>query len=89
MTDKARFLKKNIGGPNLGPMDLNQAQNDVIRLSLDHIFSLKLYAMIVNDRGKTHEKKFSGPNLGRTDLNRAQKFSFFAIFSSLVTMYII
>ena len=49
MTDKGRFLKKKFGGPNLGPMDLNQAQNDVICLSLDHMFSLKLYKMIVCD----------------------------------------
>ena len=32
-------------GPNLGPMSLNQAQNEVF-LNLDHKFSLKLNTMI-------------------------------------------
>ena len=29
--DVASFLKKYFGGPNLGPMGLNQAQNEVLR----------------------------------------------------------
>ena len=45
--DVASFLKKYFDGPNLGPMGLNQAQNEVaILLSLDHTFSLKVHTVI-------------------------------------------
>ena len=48
MTEEARFFFFGGGGnsgPNLGPMNLNQAQNEVF-LNLDHKFSLKLNTMI-------------------------------------------
>ena len=67
MTDETRFRKK-IGGPNLSPMGLNQAQNKVfphflefgsyVFLEIEYDDSLREY--LTSSRGKIHEK-----NLGR------------------------
>ena len=71
MTDKARFFKKNFCDPNLGPTDLNQAQNGGFRCF--HEFRLlvffeiaygdSLQQCLTSSRGKTHEKKFWDPKL--------------------------
>ena len=73
MADEARLLKKKLCNPNLGPMDLNQAQNEVFHHFLE-FGSLVLLEIAYNDnlqqfltfrRNKTHKKKhFWGPNLG-------------------------
>ena len=47
VTDKARFLKKNFNGLNLGLAGLNQAQNDKACITFKQILEVK-----------THKKKF-------------------------------
>ena len=48
---RSQIFEKKIGGPNLDPAGLNQAQNEVfvIFLSLDHKFSFKLHTIIAWD----------------------------------------
>ena len=52
VTDKARFLKKNFNGPNLGLAGLNQAQNDKACITFKQILEVK-----------THKKNL-GPKFG-------------------------
>ena len=71
MTEEARFLS--IRDPNLGPADLNHAQNAVFRHFLKFCLSV-FFEIAYNDslqqcRSKTHEKNFWGSNLGK---NQAQ-----------------
>ena len=63
VTDEARFKKK-IGGPNLNPMGLNQAKNEVFRyfvqfgpyVFLEIAYNDSLRQCLTSSRGKTHEK---------------------------------
>ena len=74
MIGKARFLKKVFGGPNLGSMGLNQAQNEVFRhlpefrsyVSLEIAHNDSSRQSLTSSRGKIHEKKIWGANLGET-----------------------
>ena len=91
MTDKARFLKKKIGGPNLGPTSLNQAQNDVFPHFLEfgsYVFlenaendSLREY--LTSSRCKTHKKNL-GPQIWLKRAKIVPEIRFFTIFSPLV-----
>ena len=66
MTDKARFLKKIFGSPNLGSMGLIQAQNEVFRhllefgsyVFLEIVYNDSLGQCLTSSRVKIHEKKF-------------------------------
>ena len=66
VSDAARFLKKNFGGPYLGPMGLNQAQNDVFHSFLEFgsyffleiAYNNRLQQCLTSSRGKTHKTIF-------------------------------
>ena len=80
MIDEVRFLRKKFGSLNLGPMDLNQAQNEVFRhflefgsyLFLEVAFNDSLQQYLTSSIGKTHEKKFGDPNLGKAGQNQTR-----------------
>ena len=63
MTDKATFLKKIFGDPNLGSMGLIQAQNEVFRhllefesyVFLEIIYNDSLGQCLTSSRVKIHE----------------------------------
>ena len=65
MNDKVRFLKKTFGGSNLGPVSLNQAQNDVFchfleagsQVFLENAYDHSLHMTMSN------MKNLEGPNL--------------------------
>ena len=62
----ARLLKKKIGGLNLGPMGLNQAQNEVFPhlyefgsyVFLEIAYKDSLLQCLTYSRGKIHKKRF-------------------------------
>ena len=78
MTDKARFFKKKFGGPNLGSMGQNEAQNAGFFIEfgsyafLEIACSDSLQQFLTSNRSKTHEKKFGAQNLGQVSQNLAQ-----------------
>ena len=84
MTDGARFLKKEFGSLNLGPMSLNQTQNKFFchflkfgtYVFLEIACNDSLQLCLTSSRGKTYENNFEGPNLGQTDQNRARNLVF-------------
>ena len=79
MTDEAGFWGK-IGGLNLDPNGLNQAQNEVFCHFLEFVTYLfleiahndSLRQCLTFSRDKTHEKNLGGPNMGQTGQNRAR-----------------
>ena len=66
MTNEARFLKKKIRGPNLGPTCLNQDQNKVFRnflefgslVFLEIAYTDNFQEFLTSSKNKIHEKKF-------------------------------
>ena len=80
MTDKARVLKRKIGDSNLGPMVLNQAQNEDfwyflefgLYLFLEIAYNDSLRQCLKSSRDKTHEENLGGPNLGQIGQNQTQ-----------------
>ena len=93
MTDEAKFLKKKIGGPNLGSMGLNQAQNEVFRHFMEFEshdfleigFSDSLRQFLTSRRGKTLIKKVLAIQIWAKRAKIGPEIrGFFAVFSSLV-----
>ena len=84
VADEARFLKKNFSSLNLGPMDLNQAQNEVFRhflvfgsyVFLEIVYNYSLRKCLTSSRGKTREKKFLGPKFGPNEQKSGPKLVF-------------
>ena len=66
VTDETRFLNKIFGSPNMGPMGLNQAQNEVFHhflefglyVFLEFAYNDSFQQYLTSSRGKTHEKNF-------------------------------
>ena len=91
VTDKARFFLKKIGGPNLGPISLNQAQNEVfphflefgLNIFLEIVYNDSLRQCLISSRGKNHEK-MSGAKIWAKWAKIRPQVRFFTIFSSLV-----
>ena len=66
---RSKVFEKKIGGPNLGPAGLNQAQNEVFHhflelktlVFLEIACNYSLQQFITSIRGKPHKKNFGGP----------------------------
>ena len=79
MTDRARFLKTNFGGSNLGQMGQNWAQNLVfcyfckfgLLVFLEIACNDSLQQCLTCILGKIHETNFWSPNLGHICRNRS------------------
>ena len=67
MSDKAKFLKKKTGGPNLGLKGLNQAQNEIFHRFIEFFLGVayidSLQQCLTPSKGKTHNKNYRGPHL--------------------------
>ena len=87
MIDESRFLKKN-GGPNLGPMDLNHAQNEIFRhflefgsyVFLEIAYNDSLRQCLTSSRGKT---RVFGAQIWAKRAKLGPKISFFLPFSQV------